>query len=275
MEQAGPDPFVEQMRWVAREVGGVEELARRSRLSVRTLQSWLAGRYPRQRSSKKLTQLDDWALSHLPGYPPEGTSSLADLAGPVGLLAEQESSPRPEWGRGGADNGPLGPDRPTRRSHRGVITGLVVGGVLVVAGVLIGVTFVGRGSPDAAGPGDAPSSSVPAGSSTTTAGSVGGLPSGPVDSRVSEQTGKLGANTFADPRTGAGQGTVIPPFTTVLVQCRFYSPIMTSVEPDGYWYLIVDEPWANTWAPANSFMNGDEVGKPVQHYTDLAVPVCQ
>lgn len=274
MDEAEPDRFVEQLRWVAREAGGVKELARRSRVSTRTLQSWLAGRYPRQRSSKKLTQLDDWALSHLPGYPPEGTSSLADLAGPVGLLAEQEPPPRPEWGRGGADNGPPGPDRPAQRSHRAVIIGLVIGGVLVVAGVLLGIKLVDRGSSEADGPDDTTIPSVQAYSSTIV-DSFGGLPSGPVDSRVSEQTGKFGANTFADPRTGSGQGTVIPPFTTVMVQCRFYSPIMTSLEPDGYWYLIVDEPWANTWAPANSFMNGDEVGQPVQHNTDLAVPVCQ
>lgn len=273
MDGADPYPFVEQLRWVAREAGGVEELARRSRVSARTLQSWLAGRYPRQRSSKKLTQLDDWALSHLPGYPPVGTSSLADLAGPVGLLAEPELPAESKWGRGGADHGPQGPDRPAPRSRRGVIIGLVVGGVLVVIGVLIGVIFVGRGS-DAGGSGDIPIASVQAGSSTIV-DTVGGLPSGPVDSRVSEQTGKFGANTFADPRTGAGQGTVIPPFTTVMVQCRFYSPIMPSLEPDGYWYLVVDEPWANTWAPANSFMNGDEIGKPVQHNTDVAVPVCQ
>lgn len=58
------------------------------------------------------------------------------------------------------------------------------------------------------------------------------------------------------------------------VPCRFYFPIMDSVQPDGNWYLVVSEEYSGRWAPVNYFMNGDVVGGPTEHNTDMNVPEC-
>ncbi|MQA35970.1 hypothetical protein [Modestobacter roseus] len=48
---AQPDPFVVQVNWLLGATGGNEQLARRSgnRVSVRTLDNWTAGHYPRDK----------------------------------------------------------------------------------------------------------------------------------------------------------------------------------------------------------------------------------
>jgi flagellar biosynthesis/type III secretory pathway M-ring protein FliF/YscJ len=104
---------------------------------------------------------------------------------------------------------------------------------------------------------------------------VATLPTGASGPSLPETTGRLGANTFANPVLLQDNAMPIPAHTTVQVRCRFYAPSIPSVEPDGYWYLIDSGKWAGRWTPANSFMNGDVPGQPTLHNTDMAVPVCR
>src|SRR5206468_2072940 len=67
---------------------------------------------------------------------------------------------------------------------------------------------------------------------------AGRLPTNGTGTDLPEQTGGLGANTFADPRTLQDQEKRVPKRTTVMVRCRYYSPIIASVTPDGFWYLL-------------------------------------
>lgn len=186
---AAPDRFVEQLRWVAREAGGTDELARKSKVSIRTLQDWLNGKYPRQRTSRKLAQLDDWALAHLTGYPPEGTATLADLAGPVGLLSETPppTRTRSRWGRGGDQVDPAG-STGSRRSPRLIIVSALVA-VVVVAVTAVIITLIVIRTPDA-----------PAASTSDTGDSA--LPSGPPDSRSRNRLGSTGRIPSLTPAMG-------------------------------------------------------------------------
>lgn len=50
---------------------------------------------------------------------------------------------------------------------------------------------------------------------------------------------------------------------------------MPSASPDGYWYRIASAPWNNKYyAVANTFANGDPLGAPGSHNTDMSVPNC-
>jgi hypothetical protein len=95
----------------------------------------------------------------------------------------------------------------------------------------------------------------------------------------SEQAGSLGANTFLH-TDATGPGIRIMPWTTVEVTCRVLDTTIDSVSPDGYWYRIASSPWnGQYYAPANSFMNGDQPGVlpgvlPYTHNTDFAVQEC-
>ena len=101
------------------------------------------------------------------------------------------------------------------------------------------------------------------------------LPTGGSGPSIPETTGRIGANTFANPELLQDNAMPIPANTTVQVRCRYYAPSIPSVVPDGFWYLIDSGQWAGRWSPANSFMNGDVPGQPTLHNTDFAVPVCQ
>ncbi|MCW2582682.1 MAG: hypothetical protein JWQ53_1472, partial [Klenkia sp.] len=104
---------------------------------------------------------------------------------------------------------------------------------------------------------------------------VGVLPSQGDGRLYEETTGSIGANTFSDPRALTDNSLGIPADTTVLVRCRYYSPILPSVVPDGFWYLIDSGDWSGRWSPSNSFMNGDAPGAVDVTNTDFDVPVCR
>lgn len=92
------DPFVALLRWLARAHGGLDVLAAKSGIGLRTLQDWHHGRYPRKRQSPKVRQLHEWALRNDSTYPPDWAphGGLSDLAGPariqVGGLTDPTSA---------------------------------------------------------------------------------------------------------------------------------------------------------------------------------------
>ena len=217
--------------------GGKDELVRRSgnRVSVRTLDNWTAGRYPPAKITGAVRDLDDaWALAHVPGYPV--------AAGAPRLI--DGCGPRPPAPAVVPESPAPASQPPRRRWLRWAVPLAVIALIAVAAVVVRQVT------------GDDP------------------LPTHADGDPVPQQTGGIGANTFADPVKLQDNAMGIPPDTTVPVRCRFYAPSIPSVEPDGYWYLIDSGKWGGRWAPANSFMNGDVPGQPTLHNTDLAVPVC-
>lgn len=236
---AQPDPFVVQVNWLLGATGGKEQLARRSanRVSVRTLDNWTAGRYPRNKITGAVRDLDAWALDQVPGYPGGGAPRLIESCGPVPVGATA-STPEPVAER--SEPAPGKARRPRLRWAAPLVA------VLVVA-VTTGVLLLR----------DAP------------------LPTRGDGTPVPETTGSLGANTFADPVKLQDNRLPIPPDTTVPVRCRVHAPSIPSVEPDGYWYLIDSGEWAGRWSPANSFMNGDVPGQQTVTNTDMAVPVCR
>lgn len=244
------DPFVALLRWLARAHGGLDTLAEKSGIGLRTLQDWHQGRYPRQRQSPKVMALHQWALRNDSTYPPDWAphGGLADLAGPAriqigGLTPRSEpadtAAPGPELEGGGA----------TSNKRRWLFWLLPV--VVVAAVVATGVVLLTGGS---------------------------ALPSAPGGAALhAEISGGLGANVFTDPRPPSGEQLLnkVPPRATVEVSCRYLKPSLPSLKPDGYWYLIVSARWRGDWTPANSYLDGDPPKGPFHHNTDFAVPLCR
>ena len=285
----GSDPFVAQVHWLIASAGGKDQLVARSGnlISARTLDNWAAGVYPRAKVTGAVRDLDAWALANVPGYPEaSGLPRLTDSSGPYrgarsdaveGSDAAEPTGDVAETGAG-AGTGAVGGTgaaassaaRPRRAPWvRWALAAAVL--LLVVAGTVVTTLLLTRH--------DAPAGAGAAAGATT--GGVnpaqltaGRLPTSGNGTDLPEQTGGLGANTFADPRTLQDQEKKVPKRTTVMVRCRYYSPIIASVTPDGFWYLLDSGPWAGRWSPANSYMNGDLPGKPTLHNTDFAVPVC-
>src|SRR5690349_23209294 len=82
---ASADPFVTQVAWLVSAVGGKDQLAQRSGglVSVRTLDNWTAGNYPRTKVTGAVRDLDTWARAQMPGYPDAaGVPALVDSCGP-------------------------------------------------------------------------------------------------------------------------------------------------------------------------------------------------
>jgi hypothetical protein len=86
----------------------------------------------------------------------------------------------------------------------------------------------------------------------------------------------LGTPVFSGPEgdapTGSGPDR-IPYGTTVKVEC--WAPAnhsgITSIKA---FYLVQTKPWIGLWAPANTFANGDPLGKAGTTVIDPAVPEC-
>ena len=246
-QAAADDPFVVLVDWLVHWAGSKEELARRSKgaVSVRALDYWLEGNYPRRKVTGTVRALDRWALENVPGYPVDaGVPRLVETCGPRGAtVAGTPVEPAPTERADTPDPTPTG--RPWLR------WAVPLAAVLVVAlAVVLTVLLTRDGGPEP-------------------------LPTSASGPSLPETTGSLGANTFADPVRLIDQALSIPPDTTVQVRCRFYAPSIPSVTPDGYWYLIDSGKWVGRWSPANSFMNGDVPGQPTLHNTDFAVPECR
>lgn len=254
------DPFVVQLGWLVSAAGGKDQLAARcgGLVSVRTLDNWTAGNYPRTEVTGAVPDLDRWARAEMPGYPEAaGVPPLIETCGPFNRTPEPAAEPL----AAPADGEPL----PRRR--RWVL------GALLAAGPGRRRRHHRRHHPA-----DHPRRRHCR--RLTQRRRRGGeqlanlpLPSTGDGTLRQEKTGSIGANTFADPRTLEGRGQPIPPNTELSVRCQYYAPSVPSVSPDGFWYLIETEPWNGLWSPANSNMNGDVPGNPTLHNTDMDVPV--
>jgi transcriptional regulator with XRE-family HTH domain len=91
---------------------------------------------------------------------------------------------------------------------------------------------------------------------------------------LEQEYNRSGVATFADPHTPAGAEARIPFQVKVRVLCKVLAPSIGSVSPDGYWYKIASRPWAGSYAPANTFLNGDKPAGPYTHSTDWRLPNC-
>jgi hypothetical protein len=240
------DPFIRQVLWLVDAVGGRDQLARASqnRVSARTLDNWIKGRYPRSAVTGAVRELDAWALQNVAGYPEAaGAPRLIATCGPIAGGTAREAAPAAI------------PDGAPRRGRWSARAWALAGGAVVIAAVAVTAVISLRGDEEAI--------------------AVAPLPSTGDGTLYPETTGSIGANTFADPRTLINNAQPIPADTTVRVRCRYYAPSIPSVTPDGFWYLIDSGDWAGRWSPANSFMNGDAPGARTVHNTDFAVPLCR
>jgi hypothetical protein len=264
------DAFVKQTVWLISAAGGKEQLVSRcgGLVSVRTLDNWTAGNYPRTKLTGAVRELDAWARREMPGYP--------DAAGVPGLV--QSSGRYRESADADAADAVVAPGTgdPTEGSRRprGRVRPWLVPAAVLAAVVTVTVVVTNL----ADGYEDTPTNPAAASSDTDKiAQRVAALPlpSTGDGTAHAEQAGSLGAQTFEDPRTLSGRGPAIPPHTDLEVRCRYYAPSVPSVSPDGFWYLIETKQWNGLWTPANSFMNGDVPPGPYIHNTDFAVPVCR
>jgi hypothetical protein len=238
------DPFIRQVLWLVDAVGGRDQLARASqnRVSARTLDNWIKGQYPRSAVTGAVREMDAWALQNVPGYPEAaGAPRLIATCGPAATEPPSAEPPAADLAR--------------RRRWSGRTWALAAGAAIVVVAATV-TTVVLLDHDDQAG-------------------ALAPLPSTGNGTLLPETTGRIGANTFADPRTLIDNAQPIPAHTTVQVRCRYYAPSIPSVTPDGFWYLIDSGDWAGRWSPANSFMNGDLPGARTVHNTDFAVPLCR
>lgn len=261
------DPFVVQTIWLISSAGGKEQLVARcgGLVSLRTLDNWTTGNYPRTKVTGAVRALDAWARRELPGYP--------DAAGVPGLV---QSCGRYRDTSGSAaapttNTGDATPDTAGSRRTRMLRRLLAAAALLVVVAVSVVATMLIIGDDDA----PPPAAASPDPEDVAVAVADLPLPSTGDGTVHTEQAGSIGANTFADPRTLSGGGPEIPPHTELEVRCRYYAPSVPSVSPDGFWYLIETAEWNGLWTPANSFMNGDVPGGPYIHNTDFAVPICR
>jgi len=262
----GGDPFVRQVVWLVDRAGGKESLARATgnRVSVRTLDNWVRGTYPRAAVTGAVRDLDAWARAHAEGYPAAaGAPRLVESCGPARTPAAVPAAVPPA------------PERPPVPSRSRWTPLALVGGaaaiVVLTAAVTVPVTLaVATGDPAVD-----PVQAAQVEPAPTAVPVVGVLPSQGDGRLYEETTGSIGANTFSDPRALTDNALGIPADTTVVVRCRYYSPVLPSVVPDGFWYLVDSEEWAGRWSPSNSFMNGDVPGGETLHNTDFDVPVCR
>jgi hypothetical protein len=158
--------------------------------------------------------------------------------------------------------------RPRMRSPL-VWVGAGVTGLVVIAAVVVSVVLTGNhpGS-------DHTATEHGSGSTSSCSGSIG-LPPG--HTTYTEQAGEFGSLTVTDPCNPSTTGVKVQPYQKVQVSCRVYSvpPGWNSVYPDGFWYLLAGPPWGNHYyAIAKNFLNGDKIGGPTLHNTDLKVPMC-
>ena len=263
------DPFVAQTVWLIAAAGGKEQLVSRcgGLVSVRTLDNWTAGNYPRTKVTGAVRELDAWARREMPGYP--------EAAGVPGL---PQSCGRYRDTSGAASAGVLDPDarepdeRPSRPRGRLRRRLLAVAALVSLLTVTVVATLIVDEYVEDASAGATTSSDA---DKVAKRVAVLPLPSTGNGTTYTEQAGSIGANTFADPRTLSGGGPDIPAHAELAVRCRYYAPSVPSVSPDGFWYLIESADWNGLWTPANSFMNGDVPGGPYIHNTDFAVPVCR
>jgi hypothetical protein len=264
---AALEPFVTQVCWLIAAAGGKEQLVQRcgGLVSVRTLDNWTAGNYPRTKVTGAVRELDAWARAEVAGYPAAaGVPGLVDSCGPyrAGVVVP----PSPDGAPPDDDDG--NPELPARPRRRWPLWALAGAALLVVIAVSAGTTLLVVRHADAA---DREADEQAVAQSLVDVP----LPSTGDGTLHTERSGSIGAKTFGDPRSLTAGGEAIPPDTEIQVRCRYYAPSVPSVTPDGFWYLVETDRWNGLWTPANSFLNGDVPGGPYTHKTDVAVPICR
>ncbi len=272
---ADRDAFIVQLEWIRGHYGSWKELAETSKkVSERTLIGWANGEFPKSNSSPAVTALHRWAEATLRGYPQAaGVPALTETSGRRRLGGQDRADPAAATDPPSPDDtdAPADPERGEGRRRRWSRTRVAVATVAVVllaVVTLVVVVWVRSTDPPAVASPD------PTGTAEPT-GTTAGPPTGPPGASTPETTGTIGAKTFGDPFQLSDPRLPIPPETTVDVRCRLYAPSIGSVQPDGYWYLVLTSPWSERWAPANSFLNGDRLGGPTEHNTDFDVPECE
>lgn len=260
----------------------VVDVAAALHVSERSVTGWRAAdRGPSPDEARRLADLLDrpevptwWTWPDAAATP--APRAAPDPAGPAAAVPPT---------RGPQADAPVADLRPARRPRRSWARALLV--VAAVALVVAVTAFVVRAttgtSPSAdRGTGTAPSSAGPTPRPVDT-GPETSIASPSCDTReplpagvgtVQETQGSLGAPTFTNPADVCGAGPKVPAHTTVQVVCRLYAPQIPSTNPDGYWYLIADGPYAGRFAAANTFLNGDAPGAGSITNTDVAVPRC-
>ena len=83
----------------------------------------------------------------------------------------------------------------------------------------------------------------------------------------------LGTKVFADPEGDAVAANQLIPFDTE-VQVKCWADNKSEMGSINAFYLVETNPWANRYAPANTFANGDPIGQPGSTAIDPAVPHC-
>lgn len=231
-------------------------------VSGRTVTGWRSGdRGPSVEEAEKLAALLD--RPELPGWwewPPGAARAATPLAG-----SPQQSGPAP---------------KPPRIRRWALLTVVVV----VLVGLAVAAAFALRPADrSTAVEQDATAAAQPSQSGGRLDGgptvSVGALSCSrpvrvPAAATVEETQGTLGATTFTNPAQICGAGPKIAAGSTVRVVCRLLAPQMSSVVPDGYWYLVAVGPNRGRFAAANTFLNGDPPGAGNLTNTDVTVPRC-
>lgn len=193
-----------------------------------------------------------------------GKANEEQPAGQVGTQGDGIDTPPPASGSG----------------RRGRMTPTLIAGMSTIAAAFITAgAILMNDQPGTSGTG----LTMTASSTTTTAASTDLL--SPITStlattgsavtggRYPETAGnRRGVQTFAD-TTGRTSGRgAIPYLTTVEVVC--IAPNRSDMTSINAFYLISGGTWDRTYAPANTFLNGDPPGVAGTHHVDPAVPPC-
>jgi class 3 adenylate cyclase len=151
----------------------------------------------------------------------------------------------------------------------------VVAAAIVTALGTVLAALIAR-SPDAAARQPPPTTSVVTSIPTTTPSTTSSTvaPTNTVSGSHTETAdNRLGIQTFAD-NLGTPSGKPVLPFAAQ-VQVDCYSPNNSGMASiNAFYHIVGPTPWQNTYAPANTFANGDPLGVAGSTQIDTAVPRC-
>jgi hypothetical protein len=282
-----PDPFVALVDWLVQAPdgggGSIEQLAKLSKVKVRTLRGWSAGSYPTDRNTMPVKSLHLWAEDHVRGYPPPDATGLTliQLSGPERVSAggrggDGVTDGNSHAGAGGSDTEPTRGDTPAAHSGRGLVTRrrALTAAIVVAAVALSGVLTHWWGG-ESTSRGQRSGSIRTAGKADPSVGVTAraNVPSGPTIPEVADN--HSGSPVYRDAR-GASVAGMVPsriPYGTV-VQVRCQVPNQTGMSSVTALYLIASGRWKGFYGVADTFTNGDPLGSPGGHLVDKRVPAC-
>ncbi|MET9632182.1 hypothetical protein ABZX92_32445 [Lentzea sp. NPDC006480] len=159
-----------------------------------------------------------------------------------------------------------------------VVKGAVITAVAtVLAGVITGTAMIIAAiakPPITPGPGPGPSTSSSAPATVSVAPTTPTATTSSVPGTTWEEiaANRNGTPTFADAMGKSSTAGKIPFGTKVRVSC--VAPNLSGMKSVNAFYRVETAPWQGTYAPANTFANGDELGSSGQTDVDPAVPAC-